>query len=846
MGKIDEIVKKLGILVPLTESQSRDPLVEAGFVVRQFITAIVEGDKRLHKDDYPYVFEKIIDLSTKHYGTDYQSKLINRPEKLAETAYGWMDEEQSRALFRSMEEHGFLFLFHNQLILHDESALPDNTMATYRDWIESKEAKLSLSNIGEQLRLWYSLAVSDAPEGAEGQFIQEFAHLSEQNLKSLEPDFFEKLDENYARGLIFVDIASSHKKWMPILTQVIELANDTEFGIDRQNRIDTDWQYRQDFIKRHKKHTSENWNKHKAIKRAHYKNHPERLQRLFDLCERYDLLIYLDAAIHAKENVFPRGADRAYQAWLKQKGYDRDNLPNPALIETPTRIYKEVTPMPSKYSISDKQAFFDGVDIADCQIALLKQSGHTLDNYFDTVIRCLECAPNPKRPSFKHIFKKAHTQVSDISMRKIVMISDVLSSTQRGLNLITARAGLSEAKNIEAHRFMQDAYIDSFQDGDQRDYLFEAARRNNFIPELYFILSAHDSYAPEGTVAKLETWCEGKGIDLQAELEAYELPAMDDMDAIIAKGYAARQADEQPAQESPDAQTPIDRDVPKIVEQPSNVISKIPVVIVPDLLPDGDRYGEVPDLVEIFTDKQDLTPRAEREKEPRDDWFREALERNPHIDHAQCREFVNPLKTNDMSGRYYTVFHVVTLDGNTTQYAISSCKGQISYILKGDHGVMVEPDKAECMMDIPALRRERMVQTRRCRNKDGYINDMMEFAFRDSSQVYEQRKSNTRWKGVLSRANQLENSFIAFYCDTGRAPTKQDGLVIHGDLGADDNNVYHSLAELDTDWKLVDQSLHRGVILGLEDYKSLQAYARHMLGEGASATPTAEKVLIAL
>jgi hypothetical protein len=89
----------------------------------------------------------------------------------------------------------------------------------------------------------------------------------------------------------------------------------------------------------------------------------------------------------------------------------------------------------------------------------------------------------------------------------------------------------------------------------------------------------------------------------------------------------------------------------------------------------------------------------------------------------------------------------------------------------------------------------------------------------------------------MSRGAQLENSVMDCYLRTNKAPTRNSGIIAHGESGENEMGIKRSLVELDTRWDLVDNAIKQKLIIGLEDFASLYEYTTFVITGGRPAMP---------
>lgn len=256
---------------------------------------------------------------------------------------------------------------------------------------------------------------------------------------------------------------------------------------------------------------------------------------------------------------------------------------------------------------------------------------------------------------------------------------------------------------------------------------------------------------------------------------------------------------------------------------------EIPVTIVPDLLPEGKPDAEVNPLQVTFQENAGKKRSKERpidiQRERRDNLI-EALTANPNINNDTLHEFTHP-NFEDGEGKYYTVIHAETYDGNWTQYAVSIAEGEPVFAEKKNY--IVDPVTGKSNRTITDLR-ESLVSIRikfsedqsqtyyadRFHQYEKHINDVANMKPEDVTYT---TKTQIRWIGYESRSDQLFNSVSAFIKEHKRGPNKNDGVIMTGDVRPDPDTEHPSLIYR-THWKNLFRVLREEKIMGMENVKA--------------------------
>lgn len=191
-------------------------------------------------------------------------------------------------------------------------------------------------------------------------------------------------------------------------------------------------------------------------------------------------------------------------------------------------------------SIADKQAFFDGMPVPMLEIrqkmrkryGIPKKDGIKYNSYVNMMV-------SQQRGDTDLIKRlRAANTIPDDRYKAHEASSNIMSCFERGSEAVASIYPESDPKIIRDYD--RTFWLEGMNDSKTRNYFFEAARRYNFMPELYFLFNTHDSYVSEDTTAHLIAWCKKEGLDLDQIVDNYELPEMDNLDAVIQTGYEAR------------------------------------------------------------------------------------------------------------------------------------------------------------------------------------------------------------------------------------------------------------------------------------------------------------------
>jgi len=250
----------------------------------------------------------------------------------------------------------------------------------------------------------------------------------------------------------------------------------------------------------------------------------------------------------------------------------------------------------------------------------------------------------------------------DQNVKTFEYIMNLIGSTARGTALKVERGLNSSMMPTERAK----AIWSAFSIPDTRNYLFEAARRNNFLPELYFHANMHDTHIPAGTTDHLLEWCETKGINLKQMLVGYELPEM-------------------PAAEpTPEPVTPADE--PEELEELETA----------DLL-DPDIYGEDIEIIDVpgllieagqgnmpGHESPSAGPGTPRPYQPRIKWLIDGL--RPHVapEKGSIKVF-RPANWSEQGPHGDTAHRIIQItdkDGEIHQIAVNNYYGGGTYVLK--------------------------------------------------------------------------------------------------------------------------------------------------------------------
>jgi len=246
----------------------------------------------------------------------------------------------------------------------------------------------------------------------------------------------------------------------------------------------------------------------------------------------------------------------------------------------------------------------------------------------------------------------------------------------------------------------------------------------------------------------------------------------------------------------------------------------IPRTIVPELLPEGKRDADVTDLTGDFINggkPRRFKPEVVIQRERRD-LIVKAFKENPQIDQTSIREFTHP-EFDTQEGRYYTVIHAETHDGNWTQAAVSIAEGQPAFFEKQRY--IVDPETGQGTRCISDLRENLFtITTRYYEDKpQGYEDKAREVSSMSARDVMATTKNRIHWSAYLGRQDQVLNSLADHIEKNGTAINKNSGVIMTGDIHIDYDTEHPSLIYR-TRWDRVFWALDEERIIGMEGVKT--------------------------
>jgi len=552
-NRLDNLASRLGWIKPLAvvANDAENEIGNAGgkFLTQQLIN---NPEKLTDKDKKAIISDHIASLIVTHEQKDNLLR-IAATSQLSDKLYGWMDKGQRENYFNAVRDSDLL-LEYWEILYSGECALQNDFKESFYDWFNEPSNHRDLNDTF--MRFQIDQSVSFCPNFSETENDDLYAQCKEFTDEKEESGYgrvyiyrewdnlLDRMAHDNLRSDIFYNLAVYNRDWQIISTAYPEgMVQNGDYSTAKRkilNNKDTQRVFREEFSRRAKVYTP-------ALERLFAED--ERFpQKLFEIYKDTDLLYYLSSTLRHHVNAFPKGTLKQFEKWASQNEIDLDTLPMPALISPAHGVFKDRMPRPHNhaeqsngYTIAQKQAFFDGMPLPMLEIRKHMRERYNVPydegtKYSHIVNNAVLNEKNNNSILIKRL--RAASTIPDDQYKAHEASVNLMSCFKRGTEVVLS---VSPAKDP---KFLFDADHTIWNEGlkvtKTRTYLFESARRNNFIPELYFLLNTYDSYAPDGTIDRFVEWCEGKDINLDQILNDYELPEMDNIEAVIQAGFDAR------------------------------------------------------------------------------------------------------------------------------------------------------------------------------------------------------------------------------------------------------------------------------------------------------------------
>ena len=211
---------------------------------------------------------------------------------------------------------------------------------------------------------------------------------------------------------------------------------------------------------------------------------------------------------------------------------------NPNLIKA-LQAHPAVNGVDESALIAEKQRFFDEADMELLRFSFADMLGVDSDIHNPMLEEINKVIGQSRYTGLtKNVWRFIGRQKWEPDHKKYQFLMSLMGSNVRGTKH-KVESGASQ--HIFPHEAARVIWNSPFETSNTSDFLFEAARRNNFLAELYFFVNCPDTHIPAGTSDKLEAWCQRQGIDLNTLLVDCKLPELEvratariDFDTIIA------------------------------------------------------------------------------------------------------------------------------------------------------------------------------------------------------------------------------------------------------------------------------------------------------------------------
>lgn len=429
-----------------------------------------------------------------------------------------------------------------------------------------------------------------------------------------------------------------------------------------------------------------------------------------------------------KSFIPPETADHMLE-WCTRKGIDLKQMladyTLPTLAEK-KRITADATPQPAAEAsafdalIAEKQKFFDETSDDDI-ISSFESKLDADDKIIHKIVLKLSNTPEFKiSHGIKNLWRNIGQSHFEKNDKKLGFITSLTEANKPRVEKIIAeersRIFTEGSENsLMAHwaiSFYENRNIwkNAFSDTDQRDYLFETARRYDFLPELYFFAGKTDTLFPAQTPSDLKEWCTKKGIDLKQMLVDYELPLLPSKPDINLEAQQAPEFDPAPVLEigeTPDVEPAVEIIAPKgivnIVEVDGRLV----------------EIGQASVMLAVDRKKDDDAPARERQWVPHVQWLLEDIPKLMDLDGPitlyRSRQEHAKGEDRDFS---HQVIEFKTKDGNTHQIATNNWYGGGTYVIKPP--VLINPEDPK-LVHVPDLLGSGKAWPIRCFSREQFV-----------------------------------------------------------------------------------------------------------------------------
>ena len=277
-------------------------------------------------------------------------------------------------------------------------------------------------------------------------------------------------------------------------------------------------------------------------------NHPKAASFLFEAAKRNNFIPELYYLMNVKDGFIPTEITDQFLEWAERKGLDVDQILDDYKLPKANNIdfiisvgYEarenqepviDVTkniPENTGYSIAQKQAFFNNVELRVLRNTLGEIHSVTREESQPHISAIGSFYSNSKKIILSKTWNYIDT-IEDDSMRRFQLLTSLSGCNKRATKEIITDY---TTQNRDQYGFESEMWASALNHEPTRNNLFESAKKDSCIPELYFLLNVEDGYAPADMTEYLMAWCENNDVDLDQELFSYDLPQVDNLEELL-------------------------------------------------------------------------------------------------------------------------------------------------------------------------------------------------------------------------------------------------------------------------------------------------------------------------
>lgn len=254
----------------------------------------------------------------------------------------------------------------------------------------------------------------------------------------------------------------------------------------------------------------------------------EHIQTIIEACERHGAIEELRAAMDHPNTLFTEGfkvkLDAALPAPAPAPAHEpelQNDDDGHFLTDDLNMAHQRILNDPHIFA---KQEVFDQADIRRARIALgaykLQEGIKPDDLNARGLITRETLRDNTPNEAFKIIWNRLSHSPESEELSKLELSLLIFDSLQRFRTVIRDEEGIMQTSAL----FSENAWTQGFNVNSHRRVIFDLAKKHDYLPELFFCLSASDSLIRRGgdAPARLVQYCQKHGYDLHRALRDYQ------------------------------------------------------------------------------------------------------------------------------------------------------------------------------------------------------------------------------------------------------------------------------------------------------------------------------------